>query len=84
MMQLITLFCAFSFLPWLSCNETGFKYLIKEFNYIQRLLDDRVSSIFIIYESTAIGDLEQAQVQEFVSKAGQENLLAKIFILGQK
>ncbi len=83
-MQLIKLFCVFCFLPWLSCNGIGFAYLIEEFNYIQRLLDDRVSSIFIIYESTTIGDLEQSQVQEFVSKAGQENLLAKTFILGQK
>jgi len=83
-MQLVKLFCAICFLPWLSCNVIVFEYLIKEFNYIQRLLDDSVSSIFIIYESATIGDLEQSQVQEFVSKAGQENLLTKTFILGQK
>jgi hypothetical protein len=83
-MQLVKLFCAICFLPWLSCNGIGFKYLMKEFNYIQSLLDDSVSRIFIIYESTTVGDLEQSQVQEFVSKAGQENLLAKIFILGKK
>jgi hypothetical protein len=66
------------------CNEIGYKYLTQEFNYIQELIDDNVSSIFIIYESTTVGDLEQLQVQEFISKAGQENLLAKTFILSQK
>jgi hypothetical protein len=66
------------------CNEIGYKYLTQEFNYIQELIDDNVSSIFIIYESTTVGDLEQLQVQEFISKVGQENLLAKTFILSQK
>ena len=83
-MQLVKLFCAICSLPWSNCNWIGYKCLTEEFNYIQRLLDDNISSIFIIYESTTAGDLEHSQIQEFVSKAGQENLLTMTFITNQK
>jgi hypothetical protein len=83
-MQLLNFLCAISCLPWITCIEIGYKYLIQEFNYIQGLIDDNVSSIFIIYETTTVGDMEQLQIQDFVSKAAQENLLAKAFILSQK
>jgi hypothetical protein len=81
-MELVKLFCAFCCLPCVNCNGIGFKYLTNEFYYTQWLLDDNISSIFIMYELTT--DLEQSEVQEFVSKIGQENLLAKTFILRQK
>ncbi len=83
-MLLLKFFCAISCLPWLNCNEIGFKYLTKEFNKIKWLLDDDITSIFVIYESPTVGDLEQAQIQEFVSEIGQENLLAKTFTLKPK
>ncbi len=83
-MLLLKLFFAISCLPWLKCNEIGFKYLKKEFNKIEWLLDEDLASIFIIYESPTVGDLEQAQIHEFVSEIGQENLLARTFILRQK
>lgn len=81
---MLKLFCAICCLPWLNCNWIDFKFLMKEFNQIQRLLDVNIANIFIMYESTIVGDLEQSQVQEFVSKIGQENFLAQTFILTQK
>ncbi len=83
-MELVKLLCAFCFLPWVHCNGIGFKYLTNEFYYTKWLLDDNISSIFIMYELTTVEDLEQSEVQQFVSKIGQENLLAKTFILRQK
>jgi hypothetical protein len=83
-MQLLKFFCAISFLPWLNCTCIGFEYLTREFNKIKWLLDDNIASVFIIYESTTVGDLEQSEVQEFTAKIGEENVFAKTFTLGQK
>jgi len=83
-MQLVKLFCAICCLSWLNCYQIAYACLIDDFGHIQRFLDHNVSSIFILYESSTVFDLEHSQIQEFVSKAGQDNLLVKTFIVRQK
>jgi hypothetical protein len=83
-MLLVKMFCAICCLSWLYCYQIAYACLIYDFGHIQRFLDHNVSSIFIIYESSTVCDLEQLQIQEFVSKAGQDNLLAKTFTVRQK